>query len=246
MEAGFDPRGAMDVMKIFTSMEKDDDTPAYLRTHPPAVDREARIKSQIAELEKEKPKIGKLAITAEDADAALAGVAGKLPGVQTAQNPWLPIAVGNRWTYRITNDGAASEYTLAIVAGIAVKENTVYRMETSFGEDMAVQSQVLSTATEVWRRTKPSSPSSPWVMEFALGEDMPEPVLKGGYSYQFLGREDITLPCGQFPATLKIRKTSSDKSSTCDLWFVKDVGMVQRVFKETGVTETLVKYQLAK
>jgi hypothetical protein len=245
-EAGFDLAGALEVMDIFVGMQKHDDTPEYLSTHPNATDRAAKIKAQISELEKDKPRIQKPAITSEAVDAALAGVVGKIPSLQTAQNQWYPLAVGNQWTYQITDASAKTAYTTRVVAKIAVKENAIYRMETSFGENMCVQSQMLATESEVWRRARPNSPASPWVPEFVLGENMPEPVTKGGASYEFLGKEDITLSCGSFPSALKIRKTLADNGGIYDLWFVKGVGLVQRTCKETGVTETLVKYQLAK
>lgn len=241
-KAGYDTKGALDAMQIIVELEAGKSVPKYLRSHPPGKERLKRLQEQCEALKSQlRPVDTSASPPPQEIDVSRA--AGDTSAIAIAPNPWFPLAVGDEWTYSVQGGDGRSSYMVRIVSAIRIRDNAVYRAETSFG-DNAIPCQLLTTAAEVWRRNRPTSPESQWRVEYILDTPSQESAERGGWQYTLLGSEQIALPCGTFPESLKIRKQSGEPISTFDIWFVRGIGMVKRVCAETGVTETLIGYKV--
>jgi hypothetical protein len=218
--------------------------PKFLRSHPPAGDRLKRLQAQ-SETLKAAPRPQLVAETkTEPTSVDIKTVVGDLANIEISEDPWFPLAVGDEWTYEVQSGENRSTYSVQVMSAIPVGEQKVYRLQTSFGSDVSVSCQMLATANQAWRRSKPTAVESPWVLEYFTGECDKLPCTIDGRLHEFVGKEQVVLPCGTFPDAVKIRKSGGDPPSTFDLYFVKGVGLVRRVCVETNVTETLIKYKV--
>lgn len=241
-QAGFDTNGALEATQVIMDLEKGDSTPKYLRSHPPGKDRLKHLQS-LSEQLKTRQRPAAEQNTAAVPELDLAALIGNTAGIEIAINPWFPLAVGNEWTYEVQSSGGRSEYTVSIVGAIPVGDNAVYRAQTAFGKDTVVPCQLLTTATQVWRRSRPTSPDSPWALDHVTGAPDQQPVTSGEWKYEVLGRERIATPCGTFDA-LKVQRSGSS-GTPCDLWFAQGIGLIRRACQDGKVTETLVKYKVS-
>jgi hypothetical protein len=239
--AGFDPNGAIEAAQVIAKLDTGKGRPPYLRSHPRGTDRLKRITALCGTL-KTRPRPGPPA--GDSAPPALAidlsALVGRLPEGQPGPNPWFPLAVGNTWTYAVTEGGGHAVYLLRVVSAIRQGSGAIYRAETAFGKGDPIPCQLLTTATGFWRRNRPAASSSPWELEFPFGLSEDTPIEPDGKTYTVLKPEPITVPCGHFDDVLKMRQQSG--SNRCDLWFARGIGLVKRVCVETGVAETLVSY----
>ncbi|MHB9131427.1 MAG: M48 family metalloprotease [Armatimonadota bacterium] len=239
-KAGYDPKAALVVQQVFMELDKGNTTPNYLRTHPKPKDRYAHAAKLADELMK-KPRLMPVpAVT-----PAPAVLAGDLQGLTPTDTCWFPLAVGNEWTYLVEGKGGQSSYTLRVVGAVPTPSGTIYRVETLLG-NTTVSCQLLTTGAEVWRRARPTTVESPWKLEHIFEFTAADPVVKDGNRYQLVGLEEVSVPCGTFTGARHIRRTGEGEPLTMtDLWFVPKVGLVKRVNLTAGVTETLVRYQVA-
>lgn len=234
-EAGYDPSKCTEIFDMFIDLEKGQHMSRYLRSHPPPVDRKAHALVFCTELAKTpRPSI---AVTRPARAVDVVAITGDTSAYTIANHPLQPLQVGNEWTYSVSGLGGASSYIVHVTAAIDTGKGQVYRAESLMG-DRASAFQVLTTASGIWRRTKPTDPSSRWKLECAL-----EPADQQPYTYSVVGKEAVTVPCGSFPDCLHIRRTGSDPKEVADSWFATGVGMVRRT-AASGVTETLVKYRV--
>jgi len=262
--AGFDPQGAVTAMQEIVEMEKGDSVPRYLRNHPPAADRLKRLQQKLEEL-KSRPRPPAPSSPAAG-EIGLSELTGTLPEVELAENPWFPLAVGNRWTFatlrsseatslRSTSSlqrdgGAKATYTMEVIGQVPLEKGAVYRVVISFGDSSSAH-QLLTSRGDVWKRSRVTDPKSTWQLEHVTGLPADAPVVRDGWEYRLVGTEPITVPCGTFSEARRIQKrragaaSAGDGPMTIDMWFVQGVGMVKRVVEETGVTETLTHYQVS-
>ena len=242
-QAGFDPAGAVTAMSKIEEIEKGKSVPRYLRDHPPARDRRNRLEAKLAELQSRTRE--PVSSSVEPAQYILdpSEVVGELPPVELAPNPWLPLGVGNTWTYCVQQGaGVKSSYTVQIRGAIPTAGDAVYRGQIAFGETIA-HCQFLSTPTAIWRRSL-ATPDSPWQIE-CMFITLPEQAsATDGWEYSCLGTEEVVAPCGTFADALKVRKRRRSPVTTVDTWFVEGIGMVKRLNVEAGVTEMLSAYKV--
>ncbi len=246
--AGFDPQGAVTAMQEIVELEKGESVPRYLRNHPPAADRVKRLQQKLEELKsRPRPPAPPSPVAGE---IGLSELTGALPEVELAENPWFPLAVGNRWTFSLQkNGGAKAIYTMEVIGQVPLDKGAVYRVVISFGDSSSAH-QFLTSRGEVWKRSRVTDPKSTWQLEHVTELPVGAPVVREGWEYRLVGTEPITVPCGTFPEARRIQKrragaaSAGDGPMTIDMWFVQGVGMVKRVVEETGVTETLTHYQV--
>lgn len=241
--AGFDTKGALDAMQALGKIEKGRSTPKFLRTHPAPEDRLKLLQAEADDL-KTKPRPQTSETRTEAPSLDLKSVVGDLANLELSENPYYPLAVGDEWTYEVQSGGGRSTYSVQVTGVVQVGEHKVYRLMTTFGSDVSVSCQMLTTASQAWRRSKPSSPDSPWVLEYFTQASDKLPCTIDGRLHEFVGKEQIVLPCGTFPEAIKIRKSGGTPASTLDLYFVKGIGLARRVCLETNVTETLIRYKV--
>jgi hypothetical protein len=240
--AGYEPLGAVELMKVIEKFYGTDNIPSYLSTHPKTKDRIKRLQVLADQLKQQlRPSIAETPLLPPQKV-----LVGELPTASLVANPYFPLAVGNEWTYCVQKADAKSYYLVRVVGAIPVSEGTVYRAETYLDKGLSVAYQLFTTGSEVWRRNRLTVSTSPWQTEYVMSATTEEPVTRDGWQYILVGKEPISLPCGSFPEALHIRKKSDSLPSTQDLWFVENVGLVKRSSLETGVTEVLASYKKGK
>jgi len=240
--SGFDTKGALDAMRALETLEKAKRGPRYLRSHPPTKDRLKQLEA-LHETLKSRPRPADTTSQASVEQAIdLPKIVGDISAFQIVPNPWFPLDVGNEWVYEVSGQTGRAEYTTRIISVIDANGSKVYRAETSFGKSTTVSFQLLTTANEVRRRSKPTSPDSAWQIEHVIGPSLTEPVTQAGWQYVFVAKEQISTPCGTFSDCVKMRRQGGEPSKTLDLWYAEKVGLVKRTSVETGVTETLIRY----
>ncbi len=241
-QGGFDTAGCVEAMGLIEEITRGDKTPVYLRSHPPAADRRRRIVATASELSRRPPPAPPAGTP--DVDEALTRAVGALPQVTIAANPWFPLAAGNEWTYRVESPAARSAYSLRITSVIDLEGKTVYRAETVLGKGAPIPSLILTSDSEVWRRPRPSLPDSAWQIEHVLS-DGAAAISREGAHFRWIGKERVSVPCGDFAEAVRIEKRVDDPPATYDLWFAPGVGLVKRARADTGITEVLMKYKVA-
>jgi len=172
----------------------------------------------------------------------VADLLGHLPEVTPALTPWFPLAVGNSWTYAVSASGGQSIYTLRVASAVRWDRGTAFRAETVFGKDTIVPCQLMTTETEIWRRSRPADTKSVWGIDCLLSVPEALPQTRNDQTFTLIPTAPLTLPCGTFTDVLRLRKQAGTK--TFDLWFGRGVGLLKRTCVETGVTETLVSYKV--
>ncbi len=231
--AGFDPHGAVEASELMVKEEKNVHLVEYLRDHPPAPDRLKRMKAEEQML---KDRVRPAPSPGPQPDLSIESLVGPLPCTDLADNPWYPLRTGAEWTYEISANGVKSRYTVRVVGALRAASGPVYRAEVVLGKDTAVPCQYLTTATQVWRRSRPADASSKWQLDLAI----PAAGDASSSSSQFalVGQEDVTTPCGKFAGASRVHCQSG-----VDVWLARGVGVVKRVYPATGVTETLISYK---
>lgn len=223
-------------------LEQGKRVPKYLRTHPPASDRQKRLEEYAAELAQRKRPAPALRPPETSADSV--ALTGTLPAVPIATNPWFPLTVGTTWVYEARLTGAPpSTFVVRIASRLRTPTGDVFRAETGLGSDAVVPFQYLATAESLWRRNRPSVAESPWQVEFVTAVPEGQPQTHGDSEFSRLPPETVSLPCGVFTDTLHLRKRAAGKSY--ELWFGRGIGLLKRTCVETGVTETLIRYTIA-
>jgi len=245
-KAGYDLEGGPAAMRMLQKVEGGGSVPRYLRDHPPAADRLARV-SQLAKTLARRRRPAALSSDGQAAvpDLQAATVVGDLSGIAIGPNAWFPLAVGNDWTYEVKGARGKSAYTLRIVGVIAADEQTVYAAEIVLDTRTTIACQLLTTPGQVWRRSR-SSANDPWRLETMTDVGGDSPQVRDGCEYRLLGVEEISLPCGNFSGARKIQRQAGKPTATSLLWFVEGIGLVKRQGVGNGVTETLVGYHIAR
>jgi len=244
-QAGYDLDGGPAAMRMIQEIERGHSVPRYLRSHPPAADRLARVQALAKKLARRRRAQDASAVgAAPPSDLRPSPLVGDLSSVAVAANPWFPLAVGNEWTYEVKGARGKSAYVLRIIGAIPAGEHTVYAAETVLGTQTSVPCQLVTTAGQVWRRSRLSADDA-WRLEMDTDVASDSPQARDDWEYRLLGIEDISVPCGSFSAARKIQKQGGNPVATLHLWFVEGIGLVKRQTVESGVTETLVRYHVA-
>jgi Zn-dependent protease with chaperone function len=234
-EAGFDPEGAVEAARVMDELEKGHSQAEYLSDHPPAKNRLEYLETEAKELEKQPRPAHTYELPADLMSALLPGNA---PGASPAKSSWCPLAVGNQWTYRVMKADVHTQYSVRIVSAIPFQGGSIYRVETTFNGSGKITSLLMTTSDAQWGKYHPDDPASIWRLSFPFQITTGQTLVQGGTVWSALPSESITTPCGLFKDTLKLHQASAGK--TCDIWFAKGEGMVQRTCVETGVTEQLI------
>lgn len=240
--AGYDVEGGPKAMAVFEGLGGGRSQPRYLRTHPAPSERSARMKKVAEEVCKQPRPTNQSSVTQPSLD--MSALAGDISVASTSANQWVPLAVGNEWTYGVSGSGARSSYTLRIESFMQTDKGPVYRAETTLGNSK-IPCQMLTTGSEVWRRNRPESADSKWQLDFLTDYADFQPVVRDKWSFSLVGAEAVSLPCGSFPDALHVKKREETSGTTIDAWFVLGVGLVKRTCAGTGITETLDRYKIA-
>ena len=243
--AGYDLSGALDATRILMEMGKGNNTPRYLRSHPPAKERLQHL-TERAQRTAASPREAAATPTSGQVDTDFAKVVGDVSALAIAENPWFPLAVGNEWSYAARGPSGTATYSVRVAGMIPLDNGAVYRVETSLGKGASVPCQYATTAADIWRRNQPACADSPWQIECVTAFSSAESVERDGWRYVLLAKEPVTVPCGSFPDTLHIRREGVQSASIQEVWLAAGVGMLRRTCAETGVTETLIAYDIKR
>ncbi len=245
-KAGFNLSGGTEAMKIILGLEAGPKMSMYIVDHPYTKTRLTLINKYLQEL-LSKPRPTAPTALPPPPDVPVENLVGVLPQLTLAPNPSFPLAVGNEWTYAVQQgSGAKTLYSLRITGVISVPGGTVYTAETVLNQKTTIACQFATTENAIWRRNRPTSPQSVWVLEHVTTVATGATRQEQNVQYTAPGQETIGLPCGTFIDAIKIHKVCAAPVQTTDIWFAEGIGMLKRVCTESGVTETLVNYHLAQ
>jgi hypothetical protein len=239
--AGFDPQGALDATRVIAKLDESDHMPAYLRSHPGGKDRLNNLQKRVGDLEKRaRPPLalpkGAEGLPSDDPGADLP----PLPPGAPVEAPWLPLAVGNSWTYEVGDAPNSAAYTVRVAGRLPLAGGSAYRLETVIGNAAPVSYRLLVLDTGAWRLN--GGEGVVWTREYAFAPPPGPNTLPYG-SFDVLPPESVSTPCGVFTDVLKVRQVRDGK--TCDLWFARGVGLVRRAWADSGISETLRAYHIA-
>lgn len=243
-QAGYSTDGALVGMRVLAELEGGAKRGSYLATHPPAAHRLDLLTAQIDQYEKENTgKASTQASGAASPQIEMTALVGKVPEVARAANPYYPLAVGSEWRYKVEAAGTSLSYTVRLAGSIPLADGDIFREETKMGESVSSR-QVFTTAHALWQRNQLSVESSPWVLEAVITDDETQFLPADGWDHARIGKEELSLPCGQFKHVLHVRKRRTEEPNTAfDIWYAPGVGMVKRVDAKTGYVEVLQSYK---
>lgn len=237
--AGFNPDGALRATQLMADMEKGSSIPRFLRDHPPGEDRLNHLRKRIGELKIEtRPPLGGVSDASAVEAPDTATLLGPLPTGVPMESPWLPLAVGNTWTYSVGEGDAAARYTIKVVGRIPLPTGAAYRLETAIGSTRPVPFRLLITDTGAWRGN--GMDGGPWTLEYAFASSTPN---QQGKQVALMTAEPVSTPCGTFTDVLRVRVDDGGKASL--LTFARGVGLVRREWVDTGLSESLQSYSIA-
>lgn len=227
--AGYDPTGAVTAAQAMADMEKGSQIPYYLRSHPPARDRVKALQGLATQVAPSRQ-------APASRSTQLTTPCGMLPVAATMPCRWFPLSVGREWRYAVSAAGGSSRYAVRIVGKVTTDRGDVWRASLVLPRQVAISYQVLTTDSTVWRRDRPTRLDSAWRKE-------------GGFAtesgpFQVERASPLTTPCGCFEDVLRVRTRDGDR--IVDAWYAAGVGLVKRTDNRTGVTETLVGYDIAR
>jgi hypothetical protein len=119
---------------------------------------------------------------------------------------------------------------------MATDRGDVWRASLTLPRNVAVEYQLLTTGSAVWRRDRPARAGSAWRVECGLGPIPGQP--------EATRSSPVTTPCGKFEDVLLVRVLRD--GALIESWYAAGVGLVRRADHRTGVTETLVGYEIAR
>lgn len=182
---------------------------------------------------------------------------------------WYPLAEGNVWNYRITENGASTEKRREVIGQASIAGERAWILESIKGAERVVAWNDYSPETGVRRfRDERYSTASGDLVETSEYEPftlrMPPPGTDADFAETYTERstsgggpmkakekvhrwsivstsEEITVPAGTF-RTLHVRRLNANGTKARDFWYAAGVGKV----KETGdFVEELVSYEVA-
>ncbi len=168
-----------------------------------------------------------------------------------AGDAWLPLEVGNKWTYVQSRQGQVKkELVVEVKEARGEKENLRHLVEGRlFADDSSFQSTLLWADDKgLWmRRTEKAAPEDEALLL------LKSPVEKGTWevairkyegkdrtwTFENLGEELVKVPAGEFLAT-KVRCTLA-RGLVVEHWYAKDNGLVRRRTTEGDREEDLLE-----
>lgn len=182
--------------------------------------------------------------------AGCAGLSSLLSG--PARASWFPLAVGNRWEYRLVSTveqngrldtTTLAEYHHAIVGTRKLADGRsayvrVWTSDVTLRDSGIVDSTFSQAETTFFRR------SPHWVYRYESLSDSPDSILglppeldqkwrSGGLYYWVAAREDITLDGQQYPGCWRLTMTEENSSNSSNGWFAQGFGLVRLVTEQT-------------
>ena len=227
LRAGYAPNRVSDTMRMLDRVdeERGGSHPEYLSTHPSSKRRVADMEALCAKIIAERGLS-----TAPGVPSMAAEIYGRLPEVIAKPNPYLPMDQGDVWQYQTSTGDSLTRYKVEVLGGSVSLVGKVWRLRTTLPTGRS-DYQVLSTATNLWRRKREA-----WKVECAITTCDLEDGKKA-----VLGPEELVeVPFGKLSA-IKVSTVDSGGKLESTAWFAKDIGLVKRV-SSNGTIEVLISF----
>ena len=227
LRAGYAPNRVADTMRMLDRVdeERGGSHPEYLSTHPSSKRRVADMEALCAKIIAERGLS-----TAPGVPSMAAEIYGRLPEVIAKPNPYLPMDQGDVWQYQTSTGDSLTRYKVEVLGGSVSLVGKVWRLRTTLPTGRS-DYQVLSTATNLWRRKREA-----WKVECAITTCDLEDGKKA-----VLGPEELVeVPFGKLSA-IKVSTVDSGGKLESTAWFAKDIGLVKRV-SSNGTIEVLISF----
>jgi hypothetical protein len=151
-KAGFDPSQGVEAMAVIARVANaEKHMPALLRSHPLPESRMAALRREAAQIRAETPPAPKVA----PGPPLPAAPSLPMPPAQVTASDLFPLAVGTRWTYRVTGAATApgSPAPRAFTTSVLEQEPGqagIYRVRTELGDGLAATRLLAVTAGGVY------------------------------------------------------------------------------------------------
>lgn len=175
-------------------------------------------------------------------------------GEDKAKTDYLPLKVGNTWTYKAEFGGQKIPFTQKVTKIEKKNGQDVASVEADFG-GMMMTEQMSSNDKGILRHTFQGMPVDPPVPALKL------PVKKGEtwdaklnimgqeqkVTMKTEGEEEVTVPAGKYKAVV-VSMVIGDNQATLKQWFAPNVGIVKTTFEfgGNGGAFELEKFEMAK
>ncbi len=229
--AGYDPQGAVTAAEVMAKMEIGHTMPVYLRSHPPGKDRAKNLRQLAGDLEsKSRPSLPAPSRRRPSATPRLPD------GVTPGACRWFSPAVGDEWVYRITSGGRRVEYSVTALGHDGANGPYTWRMAAKLPDGQLLHYSVLTASNGVWR-TGLNDSRRVWISEWIAPKEAP--AQQSGTN----GNEDgaVITPAGRFEPTLRLQ--FSDANGMVQAWYAEGIGLVKRVYGDSGIVEQLVRFK---
>ena len=166
-----------------------------------------------------------------------------LLGCEDVKYQYMPLAVGNRWTYRVVSDdrqlGTESLTVVEELSSKLVDDDTYRRFRMREPEATTVWSEDTGTVM------RSSGRSFVTVIQYPpfVGSGWTDTALNGAPVFcKVLRRDYVKTPAGYFFECIIIEREAEDLSSRVTQWFAPDIGLVKWRVERPG--RSPVEWQL--
>jgi Zn-dependent protease with chaperone function len=242
--AGYDPRAAVEAMRLVKRAAGDGKgIPALLRTHPAPDSRIKKLGQMADELVARRPstppQMGSVPTPPAPARLKLSG----LEGVAIGACDWFPLAPGARWAYRIKDGEAETRLMVRVLDEVIAEPAGVFRVEHDYGRAIKTLCLVAPARDRYLIRAEKAGASTPWRLEALFAEPPGDSEIS--QPLRCAGKETIRVPAGEFEA-VKTERLGPDGRIEAVLWHTPGVGLVKRLSTSTGAVQELTAYYLPK
>jgi hypothetical protein len=179
-----------------------------------------------------------------------------MPASQAAAQDYMPLKVGNKWTYKVEFSGQNLNITQKVTKIEKKGDVDVASIESDV-MGMNIVEQTSSSAKGVFRYSFNGIPVDPPIqalkLPFKKGETWEAEVNIMGQKLKATmkaeGEEEVTVPAGKHKAILvSMEMDVMGQAVKAKSWFADKVGIVKQTFELGGVagTSELEKVELAK
>jgi hypothetical protein len=158
-------------------------------------------------------------------------------GCAATSTPYMPLEVGETWTYKLTTGKGATSFSMSITG----KDGSGYMMTEPGGKVVHWRIEEGYLVLDREREVIPFFDVPPRIgLSWSLtGED------GRTYFVKVRGFEDVTVPAGKFPKCLRVEMEDEGREKSAVFHFAKDVGLVRR--EEQGKSgRVLIELQKAE